>query len=257
MESVVVDENLQTEYLDDSSFVVRSQCARPQQDKDLAKAREAFSNINFKNYRGSQIFNIQSSSPDFENVESVKSVESKANTSSKSNSDHVALEGSSAKKKKIDVLYDSDSDGSLSDDVFVKKKKSSVRRFKPVTLEKDVSSNVSDFQEVLVGVCKAILVQYFDTDYLWLCPTYLFTILLFVFQKIVPENYEYKILSAEISSNNEHNQSIVATIRVNISTETGALKWLTEFEQTSNSDFRVKKTWGDLADSKRVVFKVN
>lgn len=69
----------------------------------------------------------------------------------------------------------------------------------------------------------------------------------------MPENHDYKIISAEVS--HKEFEHITALIRVNINAEE-ADKWKSDFESSSKTDYRVKKTWGELGSDRRTLFKV-
>ncbi|KAK3910094.1 putative transposase for insertion sequence element [Frankliniella fusca] len=71
--------------------------------------------------------------------------------------------------------------------------------------------------------------------------------------KVLPQNYDYKILSLNVVDNEF--KHICCNFRVNVHDETGALKFKEDFEKSSKTNFRVKKTWGNLASSSRVIFK--
>lgn len=62
-------------------------------------------------------------------------------------------------------------------------------------------------------------------------------------------------MSSEVSHKEFHH--VKALIRVNINDESEAVKWKNDFEASSKTDFRIKKTWGQWdGEAGRVLYKV-
>lgn len=72
-------------------------------------------------------------------------------------------------------------------------------------------------------------------------------------QKILPDGFLYNTESVHVQSGKF--LGVVASVRANVTTAADAVKWLDAFEISSNTNFRVMKTW-NVKTSKRVVFKV-
>ncbi|KAK3925724.1 Proepiregulin [Frankliniella fusca] len=220
VEEIILDDT-NTIYHSDKVFVSQSQKQHviepARKDYDLVNARKLFLETNAQDFK-----RIETDALKFPSTAAQQTISSAA----KSQAPATSLVSDSSDVEFVSCH--SDSESSLSDDVFLQKKKKTVTKKKTnkpctkVILHNSNSSAVKDSDKEFV-------------------------------LKVLPPNYDYKILSLNVVDNEF--KHICCNFRVNVHDETGALKFKEDFEKSSKTNFRVKKTWGNLASSSRVIFK--